>query len=87
VRASDEVVGVFHAIMQQKGIMQRNASHQGLFVAKSVKHTASTALYLKTLPSANSMVLPSTTTGLSQAHMLSTNSLSSALVGSSLVKV
>jgi hypothetical protein len=28
---------VFHAIMQQKGIMQRNASHQGLFVAKSVK--------------------------------------------------
>lgn len=45
------------------------------------------AFYLKTLPSAHSYVLPSTTIGLSQAHWSLTNSLSASLLGSSLVNV
>ncbi len=42
-------------------------------------------LYLKTLPSAHSYDFPFSTIGLSQLHMSSMNSLSAALLGSSLV--
>jgi hypothetical protein len=42
-------------------------------------------IYLKTLPSAHGYSLPSTVMGLSHDHWSLTNSLSSALVGSSLV--
>lgn len=82
---------LFHAIMQQKkGNHAKEGITSGDIRSKEAqsRHTGvNRALYLKTLPSANSMVLPLTTTGLSHAHMSSTNSLSSALVGSSLVKV
>jgi hypothetical protein len=54
------------------------------FIIKPLSTTAK-GVYLNTLPSAHSYVLPSTSMGLSHAHWSLTNSRSSGLEGSSLV--
>ena len=49
-------------------------------------HSSPQCVYLKTFPSAHSYFFPLTSTGFSHDHMLSTNSLSLELFGSSFVK-
>lgn len=60
-----------HAIMQHQRSRKRMPSKQ--------------YAHLNTFPSAHSYFFPSTSIGLSHAHISFTNSLSSSLVGSSLV--